>query len=54
MVLLGVGVLIVFTLIAQMTSLGVSGPWGDINTLIAPLVIAIITVGFLGYLVTHR
>jgi len=54
LILLGFGVMTVFTLLAQMSTLGVSGPWAEVNILIAPLVFVIITVGFLAYLVTHR
>ena len=54
LILLGFGVMTVFALIANMSSLGVSGPWAEVNILIAPLVFVIITVGFLAYLVTHR
>ena len=54
LILMGTGVMVVFTIIAYMTTLGFSGPWSDVNTLIAPLVFIIIAVGFLAYLVTHR
>ena len=53
-ILLSVGVMSVFALIAQLTDLGLSGPWAEVNTLIAPLVLIICFVGIATYLVTHR
>ena len=54
LILLSVGVMTVFALIANLTSFGVPGPWADVNTLIAPLVIVICFLGFAAYVVTHR
>jgi len=54
LILLGIGVFVVFALIAYLPDLGVSGPWADVNTLIAPLIIVICFLGFAAYVVTHR
>lgn len=54
MILLGVGVMVVFALIAYLPSLGISGPWVQVNTLIAPLVLIIAFIGMVAYVVTHR
>ena len=54
LILLSVGVMAVFALIANLTSFGVSGPWAEVNVLIAPLVIIICFIGFAAYMVTHR
>lgn len=54
LILLGMGVMVVFALIAYMPTLGISGPWTTVNTLIAPLVLIICFVGFVAYAVTHR
>lgn len=54
LIFLGVGVMVVFALIAYMPTLGVSGPWTTVNTLIAPLVLIICFVGFIAYVVTNR
>ena len=54
LILLGVGVMAVFTLIAYLPTLGVSGPWAEINVLIAPLILIICFLGFIAYVVTHR
>ena len=54
LIFIGMGVFTVFTLIAYMSTLGVSGPWSQINTLIAPLIIIIIFIGVLAYVVAHR
>ena len=54
LILLGFGVMTVFTLIAYLPTLGVSGPWAEINVLIAPLIIVICFIGFIAYVVTHR
>ena len=54
LILLGVGVMVVFVLIANMTSFGVSGPWTQVNVLIAPLILIIGFMGFVAYVVTHR
>lgn len=54
LILLGVGVMVVFTLIANMTALGVSGPWTQVSALIAPLIFVIICIGFVAYVVTNR
>lgn len=54
LILLSVGVIVVFTLIAYMPTLGISGPWTEVNVLIAPLVLVICFVGFAAYVVTHR
>ena len=54
LILLSVGVMAVFALIANLTSFGVSGPWAEVNVLIAPLVLIICLMGFIAYVVTHR
>ena len=54
LILLSVGVMVVFTLIANLTSFGVSGPWAEVNALIAPLVVVICFTGMVAYVVTHR
>lgn len=54
LILLSVGVMVVFALIANLTTFGVSGPWAEVNTLIAPLVIVICFLGMATYVVTHR
>ena len=53
-ILLSFGVMVVFALIANMTTFGVSGPWAEVNTLIAPLVLIICFIGIAAYVVTHR
>ncbi len=54
LILLSVGVLVVFTLIAYMPTLGISGPWAEINALIAPLILIICFLGMIAYAVTHK
>ena len=54
LIFLGVGIMAVFALIANLTSFGVSGPWAEVNVLIAPLVLIICFMGFIAYVVTHR
>lgn len=54
MILLSIGVIIVFTLIAYMPTLGFSELWTDVNTLIAPLILIICFLGMIAYAVTHR
>ena len=54
LIFLGVGIMAVFALIANLTSFGVSGPWAEVNVLIAPLVLIICLMGFIAYVVTHR
>ena len=54
LILLSFGVMVVFALIANMTSFGVSGPWAEVNVLIAPLVLIICLLGMVAYVVTHR
>lgn len=54
LILLSVGVMVVFTLIANLTSFGLSGPWAEVNVLIAPLVLVICFLGMAAYVVTHR
>ncbi len=54
LILLSMGVFVVFTLIAYMPTLGISGPWVDVNALIAPLILVICFIGFAAYVVTHR
>lgn len=54
LILLSLGVMVVFTLIAYLPTLGVSGPWAEVNTLIAPLVFVICFLGMAAYVVTHR
>lgn len=54
LILLSFGVMVVFALIANMTAFGVSGPWAEVNALIAPLVLVICFLGMVAYLVTHR
>ena len=58
LLLLGIGVMVVFTLIAYMAdptvNMGISGPWAEVNALIAPLMIVICFLGFVAYVVTHR
>ena len=54
LILLSFGVMTVFALIANMTSFGVSGPWAEVNVLIAPLVLIICLLGMVAYVVTHR
>ena len=54
LILLSLGVMVVFTLIAYMPTLGISGPWAGVNALIAPLVIVICFLGMVAYVVTHR
>lgn len=54
LIFLGTGILVIFTLIAYMGTLGISGPWADVNILIAPLFFVIFSIGFIAYMVTHR
>ena len=54
MILLGVGVMVVFALISYLPTLGVSGPWAQVNTFIAPLVLIIAFIGMIAYVVSHR
>ena len=54
LILLSFGVMVVFALIANMTTFGVSGPWAEVNVLIAPLVLVICFLGMVAYVVTHR
>ena len=54
LILLSFGVMTVFMLIAYLPTLGVSGPWAEINVLIAPLILIICFLGFIAYVVTHR
>jgi len=54
LILLSFGVMVVFALIANMTTFGLSGPWAEVNTLIAPLVLVICFLGMVAYVVTHR
>ena len=57
LILLGVGVFVVFTLIANLDNFGLSttpGLWESVNTLIAPLIIVICFLGFAAFVVTHR
>jgi len=54
LILLSFGVMVVFALIANMTTFGISGPWAEVNTLIAPLVLVICFLGMVAYVVTHR
>jgi len=57
LILLGVGVFVVFALIANLTSFGVPGPWvgtDSVTSMIAPLMIVICFIGFAAYMVTHR
>ena len=54
LILLSFGVMVVFALIANMTAFGVSGPWAEVNVLIAPLVLIICLLGMVAYVVTHR
>ena len=54
LILLGVGVMVVFALIAYLPTLGISGPWAQVNTLIAPLILIIAFIGMIAYVVTHR
>ena len=54
LILIGIGVMVVFALIANMTTFGVSGPWTQVNLLIAPLILIIGFMGFVAYVVTHR
>lgn len=55
--LIGFGVMVVFALIANMTSFGFSGPWtgeNSVTSIIAPLILVICFLGFVAYVVTHR
>lgn len=54
LIFLGIGVMTVFALIANLTGFGVSGPWAEVNVIIAPLVIVICFIGFIAYLVANR
>lgn len=54
LILMSIGVIVVFTLIANITSFGVSGPWAEVNVLIAPLIIIICFIGFIAYVVINR
>jgi len=54
LILLSFGVMVVFALIANMTTFGVSGPWAEVNVLIAPLVLVICFLGMVAWVVTHR
>lgn len=54
LILMSFGVLVVFTLIAYMNTLGISGPWTEVNTLIAPLILIICFIGFIAYVVANR
>lgn len=53
-ILLGIGVMVVFALIAYLPTLGVDGPWAEVNVLIAPLIVVICFLGIAAYVVTHR
>jgi len=54
LILMSVGVMVVFTLIAYMPTLGISGPWAEMNALIAPLVLVVCFLGFVTYVVVSR
>ncbi len=54
LILLSFGVLVVFALIANLTSFGVSGPWAEVNVIIAPLALVICFLGMVAYVVTHK
>jgi len=54
LILISMGVMVLFTLIAYLPTLGMSGPWADVNALIAPLVLVICFIGMVAYVVTHR
>jgi len=54
LILLSLGVMVVFTLIAYLPTLGVSGPWADVNALIAPLILVICFLGMAAYVVVNR
>jgi len=54
LILIGIGVMTVFALLVNLTGFGVSGPWSEVNVLIAPLIIIICFLGFIAYVVTHR
>lgn len=54
LILLCTGVIVVFILISQLTTFGLSGPWAEVNTLIAPLVLIICFVGIAAYVVINR
>lgn len=57
LILLGVGVMVIFTLIAKLTVLGVPGPWAgpnSVTSMTAPLILVICFLGFAAYVVAHR
>lgn len=54
LILLCFGVLVVFALISQLTTFGISGPWAEVNILIAPLALIICFVGIAAYVVVNR
>ena len=55
LLLLGIGVLTVFTLIAYMPTMGFERTvWEDVRDAIAPLIVVICFLGFAAYVVTHR
>lgn len=54
LILLSVGVMVVFLLIAYLPTMGVPGPWATVNALIAPLILVICFLGFAAYVVTNR
>ena len=54
LILLSFGVMVVFALIASLSTFGISGPWAEVNILISPLVLIICFIGFSAYVVTHR
>jgi len=57
LILLSLGVIVVFTLIAYIPTLGIEGPWvgeRSVITLIGPLILILCFVGFIAYVVSHR
>ena len=54
LILLSFGVMTVFTLVANLSTFGLSGPWAEVNVLIAPLILVICFLGIAAYVVTHR
>ena len=54
LILLSLGVMVVFTLIAYLPKLGVYGPWAEVNALLSPLILVICFLGFAAYVVVNR
>ncbi len=57
LILLSMGVFVVFTLIAYMPTLGISGPCvgeNSVLSILAPLILVFCFLGMIAYAVTHK